>query len=95
MKILKNAIIFDWDRGNTGKNFIKHKVKDEECEEVFFDPRKKLLKDTLHSKKEVRYIILGKTKKQRLLFIVFAIREEKIRVISARDVNQKERSFYR
>jgi len=94
MKIFKKPIKFQWDKGNKGKNLIKHKVADEECEEVFFDPGKRLLKDILHSQKEDRYILLGQTKKQRLLFVVFTMRNNKIRVISARALNKKERSLY-
>jgi hypothetical protein len=94
MKIFKKPIKFEWDKGNRGKNLVQHKVTDEECEETFFDFRKKILKDVLHSQKEDRYILLGQTKKQRLLFVVFTIRNEKIRVISARDINKKERNLY-
>jgi hypothetical protein len=85
---------FDWDEANKSKNFIKHHVKTNECEEVFFDPRKVMFNDQLHSAKESRFIILGKTKKKRLLFIVFTIRNKKIRIISARDTDIKERRLY-
>jgi uncharacterized DUF497 family protein len=85
---------FEWDEGNKGKNWDKHKVRDEECEELFFDHDKKILKDILHSGKEKRYIIIGKTKKQRPLFAAFTIRKDKVRIISARDLNKKEYKYY-
>lgn len=85
---------FEWDKGNKDKNSEKHKVSNEECEEVFFDKNKKILKDILHSDKEERYIILGKTRRDRLLFLVFTVRKEKIRIISARDIKNKEKKFY-
>ena len=69
-------------------------MRDEECEEVFFDYKKKILKDKIHSGKEERYLLIGKTKKQRLIFLVFTIRKNKIRVISARDLNKKEYKLY-
>ena len=94
MKILGNPGEFQWDKGNKGKNYQKHKVTDQECEEVFFDQTKKIFKDTLHSGKEERYILFGQTKESRILFIVFTIRHEKIRVISARDLNKKEKKLY-
>ena len=94
MKLLDNVSEFEWDSGNRGKNFKKHGVTDEECEEAFFDERKKILKDILHSGKEKRYILLGKTKKERLLFLVFTIRKSKVRVISARDLNKREKKLY-
>jgi len=91
---IKEPHKFEWDKGNKDKNWLKHKVKNEECEEIFFDKKKKILKDVLHSGKEKRFIILGKTKKERLLFVVFTIRNKKVRVISARDVNKKEVILY-
>ena len=94
MKVFREPIGFDWDKGNTDKNLIKHKVRNEECEEIFFDPEKRILRDPLHSDKEQRHIVIGRTKKQRILFIVFTLRKRKIRVISARDLNAKEVYFY-
>jgi len=94
MKVFKKPFAFEWDEGNKNKNFIKHKVTDEECEEVFFDSKKKTAKDIFHSNKEERNIIIGKTKLGRYLFLVFTTRENKIRIISARDLNRKERSLY-
>ena len=94
MKIIENASEFQWDRGSKGKNYRKHKFADQECEEAFFDQNKKIFKDILHSNKEERYILLGRTKESRILFIVFTIRHEKIRVISARDLSKKEKKLY-
>jgi uncharacterized protein len=89
----KKVVEFDWDKGNTSKN-VKHKVEDKEAEEAFFDEAKKTFKDHVHSGKEERFRIVGKTKKGRILFIVFTIRKNKIRIISARDINRKEVRLY-
>jgi len=91
---LKSVESFVWDRGNVDKNWIKHKVKNIECESAFFDKNKVSFKDVLHSKKEKKYILLGKTKQRRVLFIVFTSRPDGIRVISTRDTNKKERKMY-
>ncbi|MDP2650708.1 MAG: BrnT family toxin [bacterium] len=93
MRTEKRFSEFQWDKGNTGKN-RKHGVLDSESEEVFFDENKVMLKDVLHSGNESRFILLGKTKKGRLLFVVFAKRGAKIRIISARDINKKEKYLY-
>jgi uncharacterized protein len=86
---------FEWDDGNKDKNWLKHGVRQAEAEEVFFDVHKKLAKDVLHSTtNEARYILLGVTKGKRLLFIVFTLRGDKVRVISARDAHKKERPLY-
>ncbi len=90
MKVILEASQFDWDSGNRDKNKSKHAVEDWECEEVFIDSKKVILKDALHSGQENRYILLGKTRQSRLLYLAFTIRNEKIRVISARDVTKRK-----
>jgi len=85
---------FQWDEGNKEKNWLKHQVIMSECEEIFFDDQKIALKDVLHSEKEKRLIIFGKTKKDRLLFVVYTKRITKIRIISARDADKKEKKMY-
>ena len=85
---------FEWNRGNSEKNWIKHGVRNKECEEVFLDPSKRLFFDPIHSEREDRYVVLGKTEQQRLLFVVFTVRGKSIRIISARDAKQKERQRY-
>ncbi len=94
MVIIKEPIRFLWDKGNKEKNFKKHQVIDSESEEIFFNENKKIFKDKLHSGREERFIVLGKTNKNRLLFVVFTIRNEKIRIISARDINRREKKLY-
>ncbi len=93
MIIDKTSISFEWDKGNSGKN-KKHKVDDKEAEEVFFDEKRYLFIDKVHSDNEERLRIVGKTKANRLLFIVFTKRKNKIRIISARDINKKEVYLY-
>ena len=93
MQILPQPLEFEWDEGNNAKNWVKHQVTNGECEEVFFDPHKRLLKESLHSGKESRYILLGRTQVGRALFIVFTLRQKRIRVISGRDLNKKERGL--
>ena len=93
MLIIKKPVEFNWDKGNTNKN-KKHEVEDREAEEIFFDRNHKIIKDRLHSGNEYRYILLGKTKKGRLLYTVFTIRIKKVRIISSRDINKKEVKLY-
>ena len=85
---------FDWDEGNESKNWIKHHVSRSEAEEIFFNMPLLISDDTEHSQQEVRFAAYGVTNEQRWLFVVFTQRENKIRVISARDMNRKERMTY-
>lgn len=85
---------FEWDEGNSLKNWFKHKVRMQEAEETLLSEPDILL-DKLHSTvKEKRYLARGRTARGRKLFIVFTIRGKYIRVISARDQHKKERSDY-
>lgn len=93
-KLVKNCKGFDWDKGNSQKNWIKHKVSQVECEQIFFNKPIILADDLKHSQIEKRWFVLGKTDLDRLLFVVFAIRKNKIRIISARNMNKKERKIY-
>ncbi len=94
MSLLPEIVEFEWDESNQLKNWLNHEVTSIEAEEVFFDKNKKLYPDPIHSKKEVRKILIGKSKSGRLLFLVFTIRHNKIRVISVRDLNKRERGLY-
>jgi len=87
-------LAFNWDQGNIEKNWQKHKVYYKEAEEVFFNKPLKILKDVKHSQVEDRFVGLGITNKKRRLYMVFTVRDRKIRVISARDQSNKEREFY-
>lgn len=94
MRILFEPIAFDWDKGNIEKNLVKHNVTNRETEEVFENEPKFIFRDEKHSQREERYGLYGRTKAERLLFVVFTIKKEKARVISARDMSQKERRVY-
>ncbi len=90
----ESIIGFDWDEGNRQKNWEKHQVDFRECEEVFFNQPLLVSEDTKHSFQEKRYHVLGRSDTSRLLFLVFTTRNNKIRVISARDQSKKERIAY-
>ena len=85
---------FDWDAANAGKIWERHRVAPAESEEVFFNRPLLVRDDEGHSATEDRFYVLGQTDAGRLLFIVFTIRGQLIRVISARDMSRKERKVY-
>jgi len=94
----KNPLVrckgFEWDEGNFTKNWEKHGVSYLECEQIFFNQPIITQKDEKHSTNEPRYYALGQTDAFRKLFIVFTIRYNLVRVISARDMNRRERKEY-
>ncbi len=92
--LFKNCTGFDWDEGNSEKNRIIHQVNRNECEQVFFNEPLVIANDEKHSQFEKRWYLLGSTDSRRLLFVVFTIRKNLVRVISVRDMNKKERKIY-
>ena len=89
-----NLVGFDWDEGNKQKNWEKHKVAYTECEEVFFNQPLLISEDIKHSSQEKRYYVLGQSDTGRTLFLVFMVRNNHVRIISARDQSKKERKIY-
>jgi uncharacterized DUF497 family protein len=93
-EILSACTAFEWDEGNLVKNWEKHRVSASEYEQIFFNRPLVTAADPGHSGQETRYYALGHTDSGRLLFVVFTVRERRIRVISARGMNRKERRVY-
>ncbi|MBF0594485.1 MAG: BrnT family toxin [Candidatus Omnitrophica bacterium] len=93
-RILNSCEGFQWDKGNSLKSWLKHHVSEGEAEQVFFNQPLLLVMDVGHSHEETRCRALGCTDAGRLLFVVFTPRRNLVRIISARDMNRKERVDY-
>lgn len=91
---MKDCTGFQWDDGNSEKNWLAHQVSTSECEQIFFNQPLIVRDDDKHSLLEKRYFALGQTDHARKLFLVFAIRQSLVRVISARDMSKREREVY-
>lgn len=86
---------FQWDKGNLDKNWKFHKVLNIEAEQIFFNKPLIIQDDEKHTTdEENRFYALGKTDLERYLFIVFTVRNNSLRIISARDMSKKERNIY-
>ena len=92
--VINSFLGFQWDRGNSNKNLLKHNVQNWKCDQVFFNKPLLVLDDPGHSVAEKRWAGFGKTDSGRLLVVIFTKRGNLLRVISARDMNTKERKFY-
>jgi uncharacterized protein len=90
--LLERVSGFDWDSGNRSK-CAKHGVSIEEIEELFQFPVM-VFPDAAHSRAETRFRAVGKTAAGRHVFLVFAVRENRIRPISARFMHAKEIRHY-
>ncbi len=92
---IDGLVEFDWDDGNILKNEVKHALKWQIIEEIFFNEPLVLLEDKTHSSgDECRCAALGFTNEKQLVAVIFTKRKNKIRVISARPMSKKERIFY-
>lgn len=94
-------IVFEWDTNKAISNQKKHHVSFEEAQSVFQDPNALLIADPDHSIEEDRFILLGISKKTKILVVCHCYRsnDEVIRIISARkatmfESKQYERSVY-
>lgn len=90
-----NRIIgFEWDKWNVDKSYKKYGITPNETEEVFLDEKVTIKKDFEHQEQEERFIAIGKTTENKILFVVFTMRKDKIRIISGRVANKKEKEVY-
>ena len=88
---LNKILGFEWDKWNIDKSYKKHGISPNETEEVFLDEDVKIEKDIKHQQQEERFIAIGKTTEEKILFVIFTVRHDKIRIISGRIANKKER----
>lgn len=83
---------FEWDPGKAAINRRKHGVAFEEAAECFEDPLALVLDDP---RSPDRLILIGESRKRRLVFTVYVEKETAtIRIISARRATRRERSRY-
>ena len=85
---------FDWDEGNIYKNEDSHNLNYKFIEEVFFNEPLIIVEDFEHFNDECRCVVYGKDNKNSKIMVVFTIRDNLIRVISAREMTKKEKKFY-
>ena len=85
---------FDWDKNKAAGNFAKYKVSFEEAATVFGDPLSDTFDDPDHSAEEQRFLIIGHSDKDKLLFVSQTDDGETVRIISAREPTCTERESY-
>ena len=85
---------FEWDDAKADANFRKHGVTFAEAMTVFGDPLTLTGYDPDHSDSEDRYVTMGLSVEGRLLIVSHTDREDRIRIISAREASSRERKDY-
>ena len=88
-------MIYEWDPKRAAANLTKHKVSFDEATTVFTDPFALTFDDPDHSLDEKRFITIGTSGKQRILFLAHADRgEDHVRIIHARPATKTEAHAY-
>jgi uncharacterized protein len=85
---------FEWDNNKAESNAVKHGITFEAAITAFADPALLFTEDSLHSWEEEREWAIGATENGLVVVIVFTMRGEQIRVISARAATKQERQEY-
>jgi uncharacterized protein len=89
-------VIYEWDAAKAAANERKHGVSFDEARTVFLDPFAETFDDPDHSFEERRFITLGMSVEQRLLFVAHADRgEDRVRIMSARPATRGEIHAYK
>ena len=88
------ALEFEWDPEKADANQKKHGVSFNEASTVFADPLSLTIPDPDHSEREERMLLLGTSRSGRLLVIAHTWQDRRIRLISAREANRRERNDY-
>ena len=85
---------FAWSRPKAAANERKHGVSFAEAMTVFGDPLSLTAFDPDHSASEDRYVTMGTSTSRRLLVVAHADRDDRVRIISAREATRRERKDY-
>ena len=92
MKSEIGGTLVEWDENKNQQNIRKHGISFQTAALVFADEERIEYLDKLHSQDEIRYVVLGCV--HGILYVVYTMRDEYARLISARMANAVERRIY-
>jgi uncharacterized DUF497 family protein len=82
---------FEWDSVKAASNLVKHGVSFAEAATVFADPMAVYLDD---GSGIGRMVVIGRSLRERVLYVVSVERRQRDRIISARSATATERAIY-
>ncbi len=85
---------FEWDDTKAAKNIKKHGVTFNEASTVFGDPLAITYADPEHSIGEYYYLTFGRSIMNRLIVVAHSDRNDRVSLISAREMTRSERKDY-
>jgi uncharacterized DUF497 family protein len=84
-----------WDLDKEKENIRKHNISFSYAAEIFHDDHRLVWYDAAHSGDEDRYINIGKTDDEVVVFVVETeSNEDELRIITARKAGKRERKAY-
>ena len=93
-RIDTRGIVFEWYPPKAQSNLKKHKVSFQEASTIFGDKNILELPDGEHSEEELRFIGVGRSDRDCLLFANFTVCGDRVRIISAGQAQSWERREY-
>jgi uncharacterized protein len=87
-------VTYEWDPVKAAANVRKHHITFEEAASVFLDPSALTFWDPDLSEGEDREITIGRSGRQRVVFVAHTARENRVRIISARRATRLEQKQY-
>lgn len=85
---------FEWDAEKARQNVDKHGISFEEAVTAFGDPLSVTISDPDHSDSEDRRLLMGMSRRSRLVVVAFAERGDRLRIITARLASRREKRKY-
>ena len=85
---------FEWDTRKAQSNARKHGVTFDEAKTCFHDPWQVAFYDPDHSEEEDRELLIGHSNQGRLLLVSYTLRDDLVRIISARKAATLEENQY-
>ena len=85
---------YEWDPEKDRINVEKHGVSFTEASTAFLDPLHVTVLDERHSIEEFRFRTIGYTAANRLIIVAHADRDDRVRIITAREATRRERRQY-
>lgn len=83
----------EYDLAKATANLQKHDVSFDEASTALLDDNALVMED-LDSKDESRWVLVGISNQARLLTVVYTLRKNSIRLISARKATKRESNYY-
>lgn len=88
------AVEYEWDPEKDRLNRLRHGISFAEASTVFLDPLAATVPDERFALEELRFRTTGLTLTNKLVIVAHSDRDDRIRIISAREITARERQQY-